>query len=173
MPCAIIRKTASLNTRMEQLAWIFWLVLGVALIIAEVFTLGFVLFWFGIGAIAAALVGMLGGGFLLQFFVFAIVSIALTALSRTIFSKYLSHRDEDTVKMGVDSLPGQIGTVTIASQGALKEGAVKVYGSTWTAFPIDGETALTEGEKVEVVSVKGSSIYVRPIVNELPEWRGD
>ncbi len=158
---------------MEQFAWIFWLVLGVVLIIAEVFTLGFVLFWFGIGAIAASFIGLLGGGFLLQFLVFAIVSIALTAMSRTIFAKYLSHRDEDALKMGVDSLPGQIGTVTIGSQGALKEGAVKVYGSTWTAFPIDGETALAEGEKVEVVSVKGSSIYVRPVLNELPEWRGD
>ena len=55
---------------MEQLAWIFWLVLGVLLIIAEVFTLGFVLFWFGLGAVAAALVGFLGGSVLLQFLVF-------------------------------------------------------------------------------------------------------
>jgi membrane protein implicated in regulation of membrane protease activity len=158
---------------MEQLAWIFWLVLGVILIIAEVFTLGFVLFWFGLGAIAAAFVGLVGGGLFLQFLVFAIVSVALTAMSRTIFAKYLTHRDEDTVKMGVDSLPGQVGTVTIASKGALREGAVKVYGSTWTAYPVDGETLLTEGEKVEVVSVKGSSIYVRRVSNELPEWRGD
>ena len=158
---------------MEQSAWIFWLVIGVGLIIAEVFTLGFVLLWFGIGAVAAAFVGLLGGGFLLQFLVFAIVSIALTALSRTIFAKYLSHRDEDTLKMGIDSLPGQIGMVTTASTGALRESAVKVYGSTWTAFPIDGETELTEGEKVEVVSVKGSSIYVRRVAAELPEWRGD
>ena len=158
---------------MEQAAWIFWLVLGVALIIAEVFTLGFVLFWFGIGAIAAALVGLLGGGFFLQFLVFAIVSIALTAMSRTIFGKYLSHRDEDSLKMGVDSLPGQVGTVTTPSKGALKESAVKVYGSIWTAYPADGETELTEGEKVEVVSVKGSSIYVRRVHAELPGWRGD
>ena|SRR5688500_261680 len=159
---------------MDNLAWIFWLVLGVALIIAEVFTLGFVLFWFGVGAIAAAFVGILGGGFLLQFLVFAIVSIALTAMSRTIFAKYLFHHDDDVMKMGVDSLPGQVGTVTIPSKGALKEGAVKVYGSTWTAFPIDGETDLVEGEKVEVVSVKGSSIYVRRVPGaELPEWRGD
>ena len=70
---------------MEQLAWIFWLVFGVILIIAEVFTLGFVLFWFGVGAIAAAFVGLLGGNFALQFLAFAIVSIALTAMSRTIF----------------------------------------------------------------------------------------
>lgn len=158
---------------METTAWIFWLILGVVLIIAEVFTLGFVLLWFGIGAVVAAFVGLLGGGFLLQFLVFAIVSVALTAMSRTIFAKYLSHHDDNAVKMGVDSLPGQVGTVTVASKGALKEGAVKVFGSTWTAYPIDGETDLAEGEKVEVVNVKGSSIYVRSVAKELPQWRDD
>ena len=37
---------------MEQFAWIFWVLLGVALIVAETFTLGFVLLWFGVGALA-------------------------------------------------------------------------------------------------------------------------
>jgi len=158
---------------MEQFAWIIWLVFGVILIIAEIFTLGFVLLWFGVGALAASLAGMVGLGFIWQFLIFAVVSVSLTALSRTIFANYLSHRDEDTLKMGVDSLPGQIGTVTLASKGALREAAVKVYGSTWTAFPIDEESELVEGEKVEVISVRGSSIFVRRITNELPEWRRD
>jgi len=157
---------------MDQLVWIGWLVLGVLLIIAEIFTLGFVLLWFGIGAIAAALAGMLGAPFVIQFAVFAGVSVVLTLMSRTIFAKYLGHGDEEAVKMGIDALPGQIGTVTTESKGALNEGAVKVYGSTWTAFPVDEESRLVEGEKVEVVSVKGSSIYVRKVTNELPEWRG-
>ncbi|MGD9587263.1 MAG: NfeD family protein [Pyrinomonadaceae bacterium] len=156
---------------MDQLVWIGWLVLGVLLIIAEIFTLGFVLLWFGIGAIAAALAGMLGAPFVIQFAVFAGISIVLTLMSRTIFAKYLGHSDEEAVKMGIDALPGQIGTVTTESKGALNEAAVKVYGSTWTAFPVDEESQLSEGEKVEVVSVKGSSIYVRKVTNELPEWR--
>lgn len=157
---------------MEQAAWIIWIVLGVFLIIAEIFTLGFVLFWFGIGALAAALAAWLGFGFTFQFLIFSIVSIALTALSRTIFSKYISHSDNQ-IKVGMDSLPGQIGTVTIASKGVLQEAAVKVYGSTWTAFPVDGEDALTEGEKVEVVRVQGSSIYVQKVSEKkrIPEWR--
>jgi membrane protein implicated in regulation of membrane protease activity len=155
---------------MEQYAWILWIVLGVILIITETFTLGFVLFWFGVGALAAAFAGFLGFGAMTQFLVFAVVSIALTALSRTIFAKYYSHGDEEKFKSGIDSLPGQIGTVTIASKGALQEGAVKVYGSTWTAFPEAGDAPLTEGEKVEVIRVQGSSIYVKRI-GELPEWR--
>jgi membrane protein implicated in regulation of membrane protease activity len=60
--------------------------------------------------------------------------------------------------------------VTGASKGTLNAGEVKVFGSTWTAFPIDGEQPLLEGEKVEVVKVKGASIYVQR-VRELPEWR--
>lgn len=159
---------------MEQLAWILWIILGVGLIIAEIFTLGFVLFWFGIGALAAAFVGYLGVGFFWQFLVFALVSSALTAMSRTIFAKYFSHDERDTFKTGMDALPGQVGMVISDSKGALNEAAVKVYGSTWTAFPVDDET-LTEGEKVEVVRVQGASIYVRKIkaVREIPEWRKD
>lgn len=158
---------------MDQYWWILWAVLGVFLIVAETFTLGFVLLWFGIGAFAAALAGLLGVGVVGQFFIFALVSVALTAASRTIFSNFLAHRDEDAVKHGMDALPGQVGTVTIGSAGALNEAAVKVYGSTWTAFPEDGERELVEGEKVEVVRVKGSSIYVRPAVKVLPDWRGE
>ncbi len=158
---------------MEQLAWILWVVLGVVLIVAEIFTLSFVLLWFGIGAFVAALAGWIGLGFTWQFLIFATVSIALTAMSRTIFAKYFAQSEEDSIKMGMDSLPGQIGTVIIASQGALNEGAVKVYGSTWTAFPIESEIPLIEGEKVEVVRVKGSSIYVQKTEDskKLPEWR--
>ena len=158
---------------MEQLAWILWIVLGVGLIIAETFTFGFVLFWFGIGALVAALAGFLGMGVVGQFIIFALVSVALTAMSRTIFAKYSSHGDADALKMGIDALPGQIGTVTSESKGALNEAAVKVYGSTWTAFPVDGDTSLAEGEKVEVVSVQGASIYVRKlnVKRELPDWR--
>ena len=156
---------------MEQLAWLIWLILGVVLIVAEVFTLGFFLLWFGVGAIAAGVVGLVGGGLFLQFLVFVIVSVGLTAMSRTILAKYFSHDDKNAMKSGVDALPGKVGIVVEASRGAMSQGAVKVFGSTWTAYPIDGENELAEGEKVEVVEVRGSSIYVRRITNELPEWR--
>ncbi len=160
---------------MDQFAWLFWIVLGTILIIAEIFTLGFVLFWFGIGALAAALFGYLGFGFAFQFLIFAIVSVALTMMSRTIFSNYLPNGDNDLIKTGMDTLPGQIGTVSSASKGALNEASVKVYGSIWRAFPADDKTILEEGEKVEVVRVEGVSIYVRKAdeKRQLPDWRND
>lgn len=158
---------------MEKIVWILWLILGIGLIVAEMFTFGFVLFWFGLGAIAAALVSLAGGGIIFQMITFISVSALLTFLSRTIFSKYFSQDDKSLVRTGVDALPGKIGTVTQSSSGALNEGAVKVYGSTWTAFPIDGEDPLNAGEKVEVIEVRGSSIYVRKVREQLSGWRED
>jgi len=160
---------------MEQTAWILWTILGVILIIAEIFTLGFVLFWFGLGALAAAVVGLFGFGFIWQFAVFAVVSTVLTAMSRVIFANYFSHNDENALKTGIDSLPGQVGTVINSSKGSLNEGAVKVFGSTWTAFPLDEETLLLEGDKVEVVRVQGASLYVRKFEEhkKLPNWRDE
>jgi membrane protein implicated in regulation of membrane protease activity len=153
--------------------WIIWTVLGVILIVAEVFTPGFVLLWFGIGALAAAFAGLVGiSSLALQFLIFALVSVTLTAASRTIFVNYFSRaRDGDDLKMGVDALPGKVGTVVSSSKGALHEGAVKVYGSTWTAYPAEGEEPLEAGERVTVERIQGASIYVRRIEQEL-DWRG-
>lgn len=155
---------------MEQILWVLWVILGISLIVAEIFTLGFVLFWFGIGALVAAFLGYLGFGIGIQFLAFALTSIILTLLSRQIFHNKFLNRSGKDLKTGIDALPGQIGTVTTGSKGSLNSGEVKVYGSIWTAFPEAGEKPLLEGEKVEVVEVKGASIYVRR-VRELPEWR--
>ena len=142
------------------------------MIVAEIFTSGFVLFWFGIGALAAAFAGFIGiDSLVIQFMIFATVSISLTAASRTIFLNYFSReRTGQSLRSGVDALPGKIGTVVSSSRGALQEGAVKVFGSTWTAYPAQGEPPLEAGERVCVESVEGASIYVKRMGGE-PDWR--
>ena len=158
---------------MANYLWIFWAILGAVLVVAEVFTSGFVLLWFGIGALAAGLAGLVGvHSIVLQFLIFAVVSIALTAASRTIFVNYFSReKSGGDLKSGVESLPGKIGTVVSSSRGAMHEGAVKVFGSTWTAYPAEGEEPLEAGDRVEVTCVQGASIYVRRI-GVAPDWRG-
>jgi membrane protein implicated in regulation of membrane protease activity len=152
--------------------WVLWCILGAILVVAEIFTSGFVLLWFGIGALAAAFLSFIGvDSLVVQFMVFAVVSIALTAASRTIFLNYFSReKSGESLRSGVDALPGKIGTVVSSSTGALHDGAVKVFGSTWTAYPAAGEPPLEAGERVCVESVEGASIYVRRIGGD-PEWR--
>ena len=153
--------------------WVLWCILGAILIVAEIFTSGFVLFWFGIGALAAAFAGFIGiDSLAIQFLIFAGVSTALTAASRTIFINYFSReRTGDSLRSGVDAMPGKIGTVVSSSKGALNEGAVKVFGSTWTAYPAPGEAPLEAGERVSVERIEGASIYVRRIGAGEPDWR--
>lgn len=157
---------------MSDWFWVFWCVLGAILVVAEIFTSGFVLLWFGIGAFAAALAALLGVNSLgIQFFLFAVVSIGLIAASRTIFVNYFSREKAGTsLRTGVDALPGKIGTVVSSSRGAMQEGAVKVFGSTWTAYPAAGEEPLEAGERVCVESVEGASLYVRRL-DEGSNWR--
>lgn len=157
---------------MSDWLWILWSILGAILIVAEVFTSGFVLLWFGIGALAAAFAGLIGiDSLVIQFMIFIVVSVGLTAASRTIFINYFSReKTGESLRSGVDRLPGQIGTVVSSSKGALQEGAVKVFGSTWTAYPAAGEPPLEAGERVCVERIEGASIYVRRIGSD-PEWR--
>ncbi|HQR33249.1 MAG TPA: NfeD family protein [Blastocatellia bacterium] len=144
-------------------AWIVWLILAAIFIAVEVLTPGFFLLWFGVGALAAALLAVLGVGSLpAQIIVFLAISVALLIASRTIFEKFLPlSSSAKGLKTNVETMIGQVGTVVEASRGALNEAAVKVYGSTWTAFPISGEKPLTEGETVAVERIDGNRIYVR------------
>ena len=157
---------------MSDWFWVLWSILGAILIVAEIFTTGFVLLWFGIGALLAAFASFIGiDSLVIQFLIFAGVSISLTAASRTIFNNYFSReKSGPTLRSGVDALPGKLGTVVSSSKGALNEGAVKVFGSTWTAYPAPGEEPLEAGERVCVESIEGASIYVRRVGTE-PDWR--
>ena len=143
--------------------WIVWLIIAAIFVGAEVLTPGFFLLWFGIGALAAALMAMLGiGSVAAQLIVFLVVSTLLVVASRTIFDRFLTRTPgESQLTSGADGMLGQIGTVVEASRGALNEGAVKVFGSVWTAFPSEGESPLTEGETVAVERISGNAIYVR------------
>ena len=152
--------------------WYIWLILGVLFIIAEMFTSGFVLLWFGIGALVAALLAFTGlVGLPFQILVFLAVSIALTIASRTIFERFLMRGSPGReLKMGLDTLPGRMGVVVEPSKGVMQEGAVRVFAATWRAFPAEGEEPLREGEQVLIERVEGASVYVRRVESE-PSWR--
>ena len=150
--------------------WLIWLILAAVFIVAEVFTTGFVLLWFGVGAAVAALLALLGVQSLtLQVFVFLAVASLLVVASRTIFEQFFmrtsSGRD---LKTGVAQMIGQSATVTEASRGTLNEAAVRAYGSVWTALPLPGEAPLQEGETVLIERLEGNTVYVRRPARRLP-----
>lgn len=144
-------------------AWLIWLIIAAIFVAAEVFTSGFFLLWFGIGALSAAIMAMLGvESIAAQTLVFLVASGALVIASRTIFEKFLNRPAEtNRLRSGIDTIIGQVGAVVESSRGALNEGAVRVYGAVWTAFPAEGERPLREGDSVTVERIEGNAIYVR------------
>src|SRR5688500_9983830 len=90
---------------MSDWFWVLWAVLAAILIVAEVFTSGFVLSCLGIGALAAAFAVLIGiDSLLVQFVIFVVVSIGLTAASCTTFISYFSRvRIGELLCIGVDA----------------------------------------------------------------------
>ena len=61
---------------------IYWLAIFIVLLIIEIATMGLTTIWFAGGALVAFLVAVLGLGLGVQIIIFAIVSLALLAVTR-------------------------------------------------------------------------------------------
>jgi membrane protein implicated in regulation of membrane protease activity len=146
-----------------EYAWIIWLVIAAVLIAGEVMTTGFVLLWFGIGAVVASVLALLGvTSVSVQIITFLIVSVVLVLASRTILEDWFKSKSSTgDLKMGAERMLGQTGVVVEASRGPLLEAAVKVDGTVWTAYPVEGSASLENNETVQIERIEGNSIYVR------------
>ena len=139
-------------------AAICWLVLTVALLIAEAATVTVISLWFAAGSLAAMAMALVGGGIWLQVLVFLVVSaVALTAL-RPLVRKYLTPKITAT---NIDSLIGSVGIVTADIDNISALGQVKLNGMEWTARSTSGE-AVKAGTKVRVDRIQGVKLFVSP-----------
>jgi membrane protein implicated in regulation of membrane protease activity len=136
---------------------LIWLIVGVVLAVAEVFTLDFVLIMFGGGAFAAALSGALGAPVPLQIIVFAVVSaLGLIAVRPSI--KRRLHRKSEVAAMGVEAIEGT--EATVIEDVAEDRGMVKIGGELWSARPYDATQTFAVGEVVRVIQIRGATALV-------------
>jgi membrane protein implicated in regulation of membrane protease activity len=84
-------------------------------------------------------------------------AVLITVLSENKFKKTLFSHPSDANERGVI---GEVATVTERVCNAQSKGLVKVRGRVWSAYSADGED-LEAGEKVCVISVKGSRLVCR------------
>ncbi|MGN9913393.1 NfeD family protein [Phytohabitans sp. LJ34] len=138
---------------------VLWIVLGVLLAVAEMFTFTFVLIMFSTGAFAAAIAAALGAGVPVQAAVFAIVSVLTLVAVRPIIQRHRQSDVEiDGTPMGVQAISGSTGLVL--EQVDIEHGLVKIDGELWTARAYDATQVLEPGERVRVIEVKGATAMV-------------
>jgi membrane protein implicated in regulation of membrane protease activity len=136
---------------------VLWVVLAVALAIAEAFTATLLVAMFAAGALAAAATAGLGGPLLLQVIVFAIVSVLSLGAIRPIILRHAS-TDGDETHFGVEAIEGSHGLVL--EEVDADRGMIKIDGEMWQARSFDGTEIYLPGERVRVVKVKGATAIV-------------
>lgn len=136
-----------------------WVVLAVALAIAEAFTATLFVAMFAAGALAAAATAGLGGPLLLQVIVFAIVSGLSVAAIRPIIMRHArSAAESGETAFGIEAIEGSHGLVL--EEVDADQGMIKIDGEMWQARSFDGTEKYLPGERVRVVKVRGATAIV-------------
>lgn len=137
---------------------LFWFCLFLALFILEVMTINLVSIWFAIGAVFAFFTSLLVDNFLVELFVFIIVSIITLIITKPFLKRVKTKRGEST---NADRIINQKALV-VKDIRKYELGEVKVLGNRWTAIS-DEEFSI--GEEVIVDKIEGVKVWVRKIDN--------
>ena len=142
---------------------VLWIVLAIALAVAEAFTATLLVIMFAAGAFAAAGAAALGAPVLLQVIVFALVSGLSVGAVRPIIIKHARSALETGERpFGMEALEGSHGTVL--EEVDADRGMIKIDGELWQARSFDGAEKYLPGERVRVLRVRGATAIV---------WRDD
>jgi membrane protein implicated in regulation of membrane protease activity len=142
-----------------------WMVLAVALGVAEMVSLDLILIMIAVGALVGALAALASFPLILQVLLAAGSSAAMLALVRPNLVKKL-HQGPDLVT-GMNKLVGQQGVVT-EELSIHHPGRVKLAGEIWSACPYDESLTIAPGATVEVFAIRGATAYVHPIGELMP-----
>lgn len=136
--------------------WYVWVIGGLVLLGAEIFTGGFGVIWFGASAWAAGLAAAMGGGLALQLALFAGVGLALLIATRPLARRL----QRGGVKTGYDAMVGRQGVVEqTVGDPAGPIGSVRVGGERWRATAL---ARLEPGARVVIRQLEGVTLLVEP-----------
>ncbi|HCC04125.1 MAG TPA: NfeD family protein [Clostridiales bacterium] len=138
--------------------WPFWLIIAGLCLVIEIYTVGFFIFWFGIGALFALLVSFLTSNLFIQIVVFLVSSSLLVILTKPLMKKFT--KNEKTVPTNFFSLSGKQGIVTKKIDSDNSTGQVKVKGELWSAI---SDKDIEKDAKVKILGVDGVKLKVEKI----------
>ncbi len=137
--------------------WILWIALAAVFVVIEIFTAGFFVFWFGVGAGVAAILAAVGLPTAWQWGPFIIVSFVCLVLSRR-FAERITRGQKR--KVGPDRLIDKVGVVLEKINPDTDEGKVRVESEEWRAMSAGGEV-IDAGTHVYVVKIEGTHLIIK------------
>jgi membrane protein implicated in regulation of membrane protease activity len=140
------------------LLWWHWLLVGLALMVAELVTPGgFFFIFFASAALIIGLIAAVGasGPAWLQFLLFSVLSVGSLLLFR---KRLLARVQSDPQRPSVDQLIGAVGVAT-EDLAPGQVGRVELRGAGWSARNA-GSEPLARGARCRVVGVDGLLLFV-------------
>ena len=144
---------------MELNYWWIWMIVAAIFVVGEIFTAGFFLLWFGIGAAVAGILSLMGLGMIMQLTVFIVLSVILFAVSRQFADRVSS---EQPPGIGANRFIGMEGVVLQRIDNLKNTGRVRMSREEWRAES-EGGDPIEEGQRVVVSRVNGTHLVVKPI----------
>lgn len=141
---------------MEKI-WLVWFALATLCVIGEIFTTGFFLLWFGVGAAVSGILALLGVGPILQFAVFVVLSGILFASTRKLADRITGTQPPG---VGADRFVNKPGVVIVEIDPKKNTGRVRVEYDEWRAESESGEV-IHEGTLVFVTGIEGTHLIVQ------------
>lgn len=141
--------------------WGIWLIVAGVCFIIEIATVGFLIFWFGIGALLAMLISFLfPTNLFLQTAVFVLSSTLLIFLTKPFVEKFT--KNDQKVVTNAYSIIGKKAIVTQAIDPTQGLGQIKVSGELWSAKTADGST-IDAQTQVQITQIEGVKAIVEPL----------
>lgn len=140
-------------------SWIIWLILCGAFLIAEIFTVSFLMFWPGIGAFLAFIASILGFSVPIQIGIFAISTILMLIFMKPLVKKLFKTKN---IPMNNDAMIGKKALVLKEIDNINSKGQVKVNGELWSAIS-DNNEIIETNSTVEIVGIDGVKLKVKKI----------
>ena len=145
--------------------WQFWLIVSGICFVLEMATVGFLVFWFGIGALFALITSLITDNIIIQTTVFILSSTLLLFLTKP-FVKKLTNKDK--IQTNAYSIIGKTGIVTREINSKKGIGQIKVESEIWSAkTEVDNDIIIPEGTEVEIIDLDGVKAVVKPAVVEV------
>ena len=139
--------------------WKLWLIIAGLFFVGEIATVGFLIFWFGIGALIAMIVSLFTTNIVIQTTVFLVSSTILIFATKPFVKKFADVKKTNT---NVYSIIGKKALVIKTIDPIHSIGQIKLNGEVWTAES-DNQQIIEEGTEVEILEIKGVKAIVKSV----------
>ncbi len=139
--------------------WQIWLIIAGIFFIGEIATVGFLIFWFGIGALVAMVTSFFTDSIIIQTTIFVISSTILIFATKPFVKKFVDVKKTNT---NAFSIIGKNALVIKEIDPIRSQGQVKINGEIWSAES-DNNEIIPEGSEVEILQIRGVKTIVKAI----------